>query len=176
MKTLSAAFILTGFVFLASAAFAETPTATASIKGTVLSSPLEGTVSFAETPQGLKVSAEVRNAPPGKHGFHIHEFGNCVDAGNAAGGHYNPDHVSHGDVMKDGTAKAHPGDMGNLEVGADGTGKLEAVLPGVTLSGGKYAVAGRAVILHEKEDDFGQPTGNAGSRIGCGPILLTKES
>jgi Cu-Zn family superoxide dismutase len=29
------------------------------------------------------------------------------------------------------------------------------------------------VILHEKEDDFGQPTGNAGGRIGCGVIHST---
>jgi Cu-Zn family superoxide dismutase len=34
-------------------------------------------------------------------------------------------------------------------------------------------VAGRAFVLHEKADDFGQPVGNAGSRIGCGPIVLT---
>ncbi|MBI4430987.1 MAG: superoxide dismutase family protein [Candidatus Omnitrophica bacterium] len=32
----------------------------------------------------------------------------------------------------------------------------------------------RAVILHEKEDDFGQPTGNAGGRIACGKIGLKK--
>jgi hypothetical protein len=28
------------------------------------------------------------------------------------------------------------------------------------------------VVLHEKADDFGQPTGNAGGRIGCGTIQL----
>ncbi|HTL71142.1 MAG TPA: superoxide dismutase family protein [Candidatus Eisenbacteria bacterium] len=176
MKTLFAALLLTGFLFSASASSAETQSASAEIKGASSGSTVEGTVRFTETPQGLQVSAQVRNAPPGKHGFHIHEFGSCADAGAAAGGHFNPAHVEHGDAVKNGPAHAHPGDMGNLEVGADGTGKLDAVLPEVTLSAGKYAVAGRAVILHEKEDDFGQPTGNAGSRIGCGPILLTKES
>ena len=37
-----------------------------------------------------------------------------------------------------------------------------------------HAVAGRAFILHEKQDDFGQPTGNAGGRIGCGKIDTTE--
>ncbi|MBI2167628.1 MAG: superoxide dismutase family protein, partial [Candidatus Omnitrophica bacterium] len=48
----------------------------------------------------------------------------------------------------------------------------EKVVPGLTLKEGEYAVAGRALILHEKEDDFGQPTGNAGGRIACGVIQL----
>ncbi|MBI3291414.1 MAG: superoxide dismutase family protein, partial [Elusimicrobia bacterium] len=42
-----------------------------------------------------------------------------------------------------------------------------------SLSGSKYAVGGRAVIVHEKADDFGQPVGNAGGRIGCGLIVIT---
>jgi Cu-Zn family superoxide dismutase len=29
---------------------------------------------------------------------------------------------------------------------------------------------GRAIIVHEKADDGGQPVGNAGGRIGCGVI------
>ena len=124
---------------------------------------------------GLQVVVRVSNSPPGKHGLHIHQYGNCNDSGNAAGGHYNPDNVPHGFLPSDGLARAHPGDLGNIEVGPDGSGSLSVVLPGVSLSGGQYAVAGRAIVLHEKPDDFGQPTGNAGSRIGCGTILITKE-
>ena len=33
---------------------------------------------------------------------------------------------------------------------------------------------GRAIIVHEKQDDGGQPTGNAGGRIGCGLITEGK--
>ena len=65
---------------------------------------------------------------------------------------------------------AHPGDMGNLEADADGHAQLKVFLKGVTLQEGQYAVLGKSVIVHEKADDFSQPTGNAGGRVGCGII------
>lgn len=78
--------------------------------------------------------------------------------------------VPHGDLLKDGFQHAHAGDLGNIEIGPDGKGTLKKVIPGLTLKEGKYGVVGRALILHEKEDNFGQPTGNAGGRIACGVI------
>ena len=66
--------------------------------------------------------------------------------------------------------KAMAGDMGNLDVGADGTGSFSVFMPGLTLKDGKYAVKGLSVILHEKVDDFTQPGGNTGGRIACGII------
>jgi len=142
----------------------------AELKPTVEGSPIIGKVSFMETDEGLKINAVVENAPPGKHGFHIHEKGDCSDQGNAADGHFNPANVPHGDVEKHGFKKAHAGDLGNIEIGSDGKGKLEKVIPGLTIEKGQYGVAGRSVILHEKGDDFGQPTGNAGGRIACAVI------
>ena len=128
---------------------------------------------LSDTPDGLQVTVQVAGISPGKHGVHIHAFGGCGDGGKDAGGHLNPDGVQHGFFPTDGSEHAHPGDMGNIEVGGNGTGSLVITLPGVALSGGNYPVAGRAIILHAKEDDFGQPTGNAGSRIGCGSIIIT---
>lgn len=141
------------------------------IKGTAEDSKISGEVTFTEENDGLLVEAALANVPPGKHGFHIHEKGSCDDMGKAAGGHFNPDGVMHGYLPEGGHMKAHAGDMGNIEVGADGKGTLKVFLPQVTLSSGKYVVAGRAVILHDKEDDFSQPLGNAGGRIGCGIII-----
>ena len=60
-----------------------------------------------------------------------------------------------------------------VTIDADGSGSLEVELDGMNLSSSSYAVAGRAFILHAKPDDFGQPTGNAGARIGCGSIVIT---
>ena len=151
----------------------ESPSAVqaiAIIEGTKEDSELYGEVEFTETKDGLSVTAEVYNAPPGKHGIHVHEKGSCEEAGNAAGGHFNPDGVDHGMVSKDGLAKAHVGDLGNIEVDEYGDGYLTSFIPGASLTQGKYNVTGKAVILHEKEDDMSQPTGNAGIRIGCGVI------
>ena len=156
----------------ASPAFAASGNAV--IKATKPDSAVSGEVNVVETPNGLRVGVSLRNVPPGKHGLHIHERGDCADAGNAAGGHYNPQGAPHGFLPRDGMLKAHPGDLGNIEIGEDGTGRLDVTLPGVSLREGAYTVAQRAIILHEKEDDFGQPTGNAGGRIGCGVITLAK--
>ena len=161
------------FVFIVlglsvSTTFAKT--ATVNIEPTKDGSSVSGTVRLEEVSGGLRVDADVKGVPLGKHGFHIHENDACADEGKAAGGHFNPDHVSHGLLSKDGFSHAHAGDLGNIEVGADGTGKLATTLRGLSLSEGKYNVAGKSIILHEKEDDFGQPTGNAGGRIGCGVI------
>ncbi len=137
-------------------------------------STVGGTATIREVAEGMGIQADINvwGIPPaGQHGIHIHQYGDCADGGNAAGGHYNPNNAPHGFLPKDGMAGAHPGDMGNIEVGTDGKGHLSITLPGVTLS----QVAGRAIVLHEKPDDFGQPTGNAGGRIGCGLILITKD-
>ena len=161
-------FIILGILVIPALAWAAQSKAV--IKGTAPDSKILGEVTLTEINGGLMVEVKVSNVPPGKHGFHIHENGSCEDMGKAAGGHFNPDGVMHGDMPKDGPMKAHAGDMGNIEVGADGTGTLKLLLAEDTLKAGKYGVTGKAIILHEKEDDFGQPTGNAGGRIGCGII------
>ncbi|MCA9398541.1 MAG: superoxide dismutase family protein [Candidatus Omnitrophica bacterium] len=144
--------------------------ATAQIKGTQPGSDISGSAEFTETQNGLRVHAHIQGVSgSGKHGFHIHENGSCDNSGKAAGGHYNPKEVKHGYLPDDGLKGAHAGDMGNIVIDQKGEGKLTVDLPGLSLLG-KNNVLGRAVILHEKEDDFGQPTGNAGSRIGCGVI------
>ena len=145
-------------------------TATAIIKGTKENSELLGSAHFKDTDEGLQVEVSIYGATPGLHGIHIHEKGSCEDGGNAAGGHFNPDSVKHGFLPTDGFLDAHAGDLGNIETNQSGEGTLYMVVPGLTISGGKYNVEGRSVILHEKKDDFGQPTGNAGGRVGCGVI------
>ena len=149
--------------------------ATAVIQGTQPESKISGTATLTPMRNGLKVLIRIANAPPGVHGIHFHQKGDCGDAGNAAGGHYNPDQVKHGFLPKDGFSGAHAGDLGNIMVGADGVGSLELILPGLTLREGPHSVDGRAIILHETRDDFGQPTGNAGSRIGCGVITVSSD-
>jgi Cu-Zn family superoxide dismutase len=132
---------------------------------------IHGTVNFVEKDGGVWVTAILSDVPnPGQHGFHVHENGSCADEGKAAGGHYNPGHAQHGLLHQDGSEKAHAGDMGNITIDDEGNGSLNVFLPDVHLTGEKNNIIQKAVILHEKVDDFSQPTGNAGGRIGCGII------
>lgn len=140
------------------------------VQSTRPESPMTGKASFWPAADGVKIRVVVTGAEPGKHGIHIHENGSCEDAGNAAGSHFNPDHVGHGLVTNDGFKRAHPGDLGNITVDPTGTGSTEVFVKGLTLDRGQYGIANRAVIIHEKMDDYSQPTGNAGSRIACAII------
>lgn len=148
-------------------------TAIAEIKGTSAASAVSGLATLQDVPNGLQIHVTLSGVPAGVHGFHIHEFGSCADSGKAAGSHYNPMSAPHGQILHEGVGHAHAGDLGNITAGADGKASLDALVPGIALLGGGLSVAGRAMILHEKADDFSQPVGNAGGRIGCGPIVLT---
>lgn len=131
-----------------------------------------GTVSFAPVEGGVMILAEVHGLTPGKHGFHIHEKGDCSAAdASSAGGHFNPFNKPHG-APDD--ANRHVGDLGNLIADANGDAYYARVDTVIELEGAN-TIVGRAVIVHEKEDDFKtQPTGNAGARVACGVIQKTQ--
>lgn len=166
------------FVWLAmlvAAAPCAAETAAARVSGLAAGSQIEGRVVLQDSRKGVTVTVRVHGLAPGPHGLHIHEFGDCGDAGRAAGSHYNPYHALHGDAVKSGIKKAHAGDLGNLVADARGDASVELTLRGLSVSGGRRALAGRAVVIDEKADDFSQPAGNAGGRIACGVIALEPE-
>ncbi|MEQ8956486.1 MAG: superoxide dismutase family protein [Coleofasciculus sp. C2-GNP5-27] len=147
--------------------------ATAVINSTTDPSEVLGEAEFTNTADGMLIEVAMRNGPSGERAFHIHESGSCADQGNAAGGHFNPDDVKHGLITEDGFENAHAGDLGNIMIAEDGTATKSMTVDRLTFTEGKYAIGNRSVILHEKPDDFGQPTGNAGGRVGCGIIEVT---
>ena len=153
----------------------EKMVALAELKSTAEGGTVSGEVRIFEITAGLRIIGNISGATPGKHGIHIHENGDCADAGNAAGGHYNPHGTPHGFFPKDTIVKAHAGDMGNVEIDQSGHGNFSVDMIGISLHG-HDPVDGRAVIFHEKADDFGQPTGNAGGRVACGIITPTDEA
>ena len=49
---------------------------------------VQGTVTFTEVEGGVLIIADVSNLTPGKHGFHVHEHGDCsAHDASSAGGH-----------------------------------------------------------------------------------------
>jgi Cu-Zn family superoxide dismutase len=135
-------------------------------------SQVMGTVTFTKTEDSIHVVADVTGLTPGKHGFHIHEFGDCSAAdATSAGGHFNPMHKQHGAPD---ASERHNGDLGNLEADASGKAHLDWTDKMLQLSGDN-SILGLSVIVHAKEDDLkSQPVGNAGGRLACGVIGVAK--
>jgi len=119
------------------------------------------------------IKGKISGLKPGKHGFHIHEFGDLSDGCDSAGAHYNPDDVNHGDLDN-----GHVGDLGNVVAGTDGIADFTLVAKRVDLTGDR-SVVGRSIVIHSNADDLGKggdaeslKTGNAGDRLACGVITL----
>jgi Cu-Zn family superoxide dismutase len=129
---------------------------------------VNGKVTFTKTSKGVKVVADIQGLEPGKHGFHIHEFGDCTAAdATSAGGHYNPTDQPHAAPTDN---KRHVGDLGNIEAKSNGSAHLETVDKVLSLKG-SHSIIGRAVVVHAGEDDLkSQPTGDAGGRLACGVV------
>ena len=147
---------------------AEPLTATATL-APAAGSAVAGSITFSEEGDLVTVTAFLTGVTAGTHGFHVHETGDCSDAEfKNAGGHFNPTGAPHGAPTD---AAHHAGDLGNIEIAADGTGSLQISTALLTVGPGPNSAVGRAVILHEKADDMKtQPTGDAGGRIACGVI------
>lgn len=136
-------------------------------------SNVSGNVFFKEANGLVTVTVVVDGLTEGTHAIHIHEKADCSAAdGTSSGGHWNPTAQPHG---KWGSPEGyHKGDIGNMEVGADGKGTM-------TMSTNEWCidcgdpnkdVLGKAIIMHDGTDDFvTQPTGNAGGRVSCGGII-----
>ncbi|MDF1550458.1 MAG: superoxide dismutase family protein [Bacteroidales bacterium] len=133
---------------------------------------VHGTVTFEQSDSGVVVNVKIEGLTPGKHGFHIHEFGDCsASDGTSAGGHFNPTGMEHGSPTGE---MRHVGDLGNLEANAEGKAEYTHVDQHLKLNG-KNSILGRSIIVHADEDDLKtQPTGNAGARVACGSIGVMK--
>lgn len=146
--------------------------AEAVLTGTYPDTALSGTAKF-ETGSDGKVKMNIEITVAAKAGkevaVHIHEHGDCSDNGKMAHGHWNPTNAQHG---KWGSDSFHSGDIGNIKLDSKGKGSVTIETDLWTLGGapGKN-ILGKAIIVHGGVDDFKtQPTGDAGSRIGCGVI------
>ncbi|HYJ04470.1 MAG TPA: superoxide dismutase family protein, partial [Chthoniobacterales bacterium] len=114
------AFALT---FTLGNAFAQEVTKAIAVLQPASGSKVTGTVTFTTTGDTVQVVADITGLTPGKHAFHIHEFGDCSapDAA-SAGSHFNPTKKPHGAPD---AAEHHVGDFGNLEADSSGKAHLE---------------------------------------------------
>jgi len=157
---------LTGGIVRPGTAAADVAVAEASIKN--LDGETVGTAVLRETDAGVLLHVKLAGLPPGVHGFHIHEKGECEPPFETAGGHLMGEDSEHGYFKAQG---AHAGDMPNIHVPESGELELE-VLTGVEeLEPQLFDADGASLVIHRGADDYrSQPSGDAGERIACGVI------
>jgi len=131
-----------------------------------------GLVRFERSDTGVHVTGRITGLSPGKHGFHVHQFGDLSDTatGKSAGGHFAPRGMPHGHRTDE---IRHVGDLGNIEANADGIAEID-LTDGTIQLDGPYSILGRAIVVHADADQFVQPTGAAGKRVGFGVIGIAK--
>jgi Cu-Zn family superoxide dismutase len=134
-----------------------------------------GTIAARDTAQGLLLIPKLdKLAPPGPHGFHLHEKASCAPgpgedgkpaAGIAAGGHYDPQHT--GKHLGPFDTAGHLGDLPPLVVEGNGTATLPVLAPRLKVKD----LTGRALMIHAGGDNFSDrpaKLGGGGARIACG--------
>ena len=135
---------------------------------------------------GTTVAGSFTGLAPGKHGLHVHEFGDATDGCASTGPHFNPFRTNHGAPWDE---NRHAGDLGNVNVTEDGTCLVNITDRQIPLEGPNNII-GRAFVVHELEDDLGRgdnsepgvqgktslTTGNAGARLACGIVGLAPET
>ncbi|KAL3881656.1 hypothetical protein ACJMK2_028066 [Sinanodonta woodiana] len=141
-------------------------------------SEVKGTVKFLQEGSGaVKITGEISGLAAGKHGFHVHEFGDNTNGCTSAGAHFNPSKQEHAGPED---ASRHAGDLGNVVAGDDGVAHVNIKDSVISLTG-PNSIIGRTMVIHADEDDLGRgghelskTTGNAGARLACGVIGISK--
>lgn len=133
-----------------------------------------GFVRFVQEDDGVHVIAELAGMPPGDHGFHVHETGDCTPPDfTSAGEHFAGAPTKdrpllgkrHGFPTND---ERHAGDLGNILVAEDGTASVDRFDQVIALDGDR-SIIGRALIVHANADN-GHDVKSSGARMLCGVV------
>jgi len=154
-KSLGIIAVLTGvFVVIAGAkAGAEIKQAIALIYP-VADEKVAGELHLLPTAEGLKITGSFMNLEPGRHGFHVHQYGNCTAPNqDSVGPHFSPKKAG----------EEYHGDLPQVEAGKDGKAGYKAVVGKLSFAG-EYSVIGRGLVIH----------GLDGKKIGCGVIGIAE--
>lgn len=146
-----------------------------------------GQATFTDGPHGVLIRLEfsARSLPPGWHGMHLHQRGDCSDFADgfqASGGHIGMDRrIAHGLLNPNGP---EAGDLPNVFAAPNAPFAAEALVRTIVLSPTRVAgnanrrerlplldEDGTALIIHAGPDDHvSQPIGGAGGRIACAAL------
>lgn len=105
---------------------------------------IQGVIQFIkENPYAqVQVHGNVTGLSPGRHGFHVHRFGDLTGGCKSAAAHYNPANADHGAPSDD---IRHIGDLGNIEADVNGVA-LFSFYDRLLALEGPQNIIGRAVV------------------------------
>ena len=132
-----------------------------------------GVLTLERSAAGVRIDGALTGVPPGTHGIHFHQVGQCDPPDFAtAGPHLNPTGAEHGLENPRGR---HAGDLPNVTANAAGQMIVDISTPRVTLDSdprvGLFDTDGTALVIHANADDQRtDPAGNSGARIACGVV------
>lgn len=143
---------------------------------------LTGYISFIQDSKDgdVRINGVIKGLTPGKHGIHIHRYGNLMSVNcMGCGGHFNPLGRNHGGRYD---KESHAGDLGNITANKDGVSRFRFVLRKKITLFGKHCIFGRSIVVHAEEDDLGKgghhdslTTGHSGGRVDCAVIGIMNE-
>jgi Cu-Zn family superoxide dismutase len=142
---------------------------------------VKGRIHFTQMGNRLTIKYKIQHLPKGYHGFHIHQFGDLTEGCKTAGPHFNTykKNIHGGPKSK----IKHNGDLGNIyniKPTTSGTKIVSSKVLNLNKCN-KNSIIGRSIIVHKDKDDLGKgnnleslKTGNAGARLACGVIGISK--
>jgi len=142
---------------------------------------ITGFLTFSQSTEDAAtlITGSITGLTPGKHGLHIHVFGDLSQGHTSTGGIFNPFGKNHGAPNDE---ERMVGDLGNVTVTEQGECNVEIEDRVVKLIG-PHSVIGRAVVVKAGEDDLGRgghelsmTTGNSGARVASGVIGISPSS
>ncbi len=131
-----------------------------------------GTIIVRQKSAGIELKVDVTGIPPGEHGFHVHDQGDCAPAKKdgsdqaalAAGPHYDPTGAK---AHKGPEGQGHKGDLPLLTATDKGVNAV--------ITAGHLTIAdvrGRSLMIHAGGDNYSNTPENGGgaARIACGVV------
>lgn len=133
-----------------------------------------GVVTATDSQYGLILVPQLRDLPPGIHGFHVHQKPDCGHAMRdgknvaalAAGGHLDPFKTGKHEGPY---GKGHLGDLPVLYVDVRGNATVPVLAPKLKVTDLK----GKSLMIHAGGDNYSdipEVLGGGGARIACGAI------
>lgn len=145
---------------------------------------IKGVVAFHQCDENTSTSISINLEgfkDDNPKGIHIHTYGDLTQGCKSACDHFNPHNKKHGNYLIHGNDR-HVGDLINNIIPKKGVVNIKFNDSLVNLWG-ENNVIGRMIVIHSDRDDLGiyrntdnksATTGNAGDRIACAIIGLSK--